>query len=678
MYTSVKWLNDYLDPPATAEEQAEAATHAGFPLEDGEDVEVSDGADRRQDYEMTSNRGDCVSHVGLAREIAAITGRTLKVPNPTLATGGGRAADAVRVTNHEPARCPLYTARIIKGAKVGPSPGWLADRLLARGDIPRNNVVDATNFVLFELGQPTHVFDLATLEGPEIIVRMAEANEPFLPIGEGEAEVKLTTDDLVIADARRAVAIAGVKGGALTAVTDGTTDLLLEAASFDPVCVRNSSRRLNIASDSSYRFERGVHPGQVDAAAERLAELILETAGGELFDGSVSDGAPIPDRKTVTMRPERCRKILGLPVPDADMIEVLTRLGYEPTSAGDRLTCTVPVYRLDIEREIDLIEEVARMYGLEKIPVRETIEVRVAPPQPTELARQAVSAELVGLGFVETVTHSLVSDEAAAPFLAPGTRALRVDDDRAKAEPVLQPSVMPSLLRVRAHNQDAGVGALRLFEAAATFWESGDEHGEAIRLGLLMDAPDDDAGLRPIRGVIQRLAEVLRGHAARVEVSTDATAAWLAPGATAHVDGHVLGVFGRLAPDVAQQFGLDHPLLAAELDLVAHYEQYPPDNEAHALPSFPAIERDLSVVVADSVAWSAIEERLGGLGLDHLEECGFITTFRGKQIPAGSRSLTMRLRFRAPDRTLRHEEVDPQMETVIATMRDAFDAEIRA
>ncbi|MCP3906272.1 MAG: phenylalanine--tRNA ligase subunit beta [Planctomycetes bacterium] len=677
MYTSVRWLNDYLDPPATAEEQAEAATHAGFPLEDGEDVKVSDGTDRRQDYEMTSNRGDCVSHVGLAREIAAITGRTLKAPQPKLRTSGGRSSDVVTVTNREPDRCPLYTARIIKGAKVGPSPTWLADRLLARGDIPRNNVVDATNFVLFEMGQPTHVFDLAMLEGPEIIVRMAEAGEPFLPIGEGEAEVKLTTDDLVIADARRAVAIAGVKGGAVTAVSDGTTDLLLEAASFNPVCVRNSSRRLAIASDSSYRFERGVHPGQVDAAAERLAELILETAGGELLDGSVYDGAPIPEAGTATMRPDRCRKILGVPVTDDDMLAVLARLGYEPTRTGDHITCRVPVYRLDIDREIDLIEEVGRMYGLEKIPVQETMEVRVVAPQATELARQAVSSELVGMGFVETVTHSLVSNEAATPFLPAGTRALRVDDDRAKAEPVLQPSVMPSLLRVRAHNQDAGVGPLRLFEAAATFRDTDDGHGEAIRLGLLMDAPDDDEALRPVRGVIQRMAEVLRGHAARVEVEPDTTTAWLAPGAKASVDGHTLGVFGRLAPDVAKIFGLDEPLLAAELDLVALYEQYPPENVAHALPSFPAIERDLSIVVADSVAWATIAQRIDELKLDHLEDCGFITTFRGRQIPAGSRSLTMRLRFRCPDRTLRHAEVDPQMESVIAAMRDSFGAEIR-
>jgi phenylalanyl-tRNA synthetase beta chain len=353
MNTSAAWLNDYLEPPASPEEQAELLTRAGFPFEGGEEVAISTGRDMRQDFEMTSNRGDCTCHVGMAREIAAISGRTLKVPQPAPKATGPAASSIVTVENHEKKLCPLYTARIIKGVKVGPSPQWLQDRLIARGDIPRNNVVDATNFVLFELGQPTHVFDLAKLKGPKIVVRKAKPNEPFLPIGEGAAEVKLSADDLVIADAEDAVAIAGVKGGALSAVTHATTDILIEAATFDPVTVRNTSRRLNISSDSSFRFERGVHPAQVNHAADRLAELILELAGGTLLDGVVSDGAPIPPRRTVSMRCERCRKILGVPVEDAMMVTSLAKLGFEPKLDAGVIHCTVPIQRLDIEREVD-------------------------------------------------------------------------------------------------------------------------------------------------------------------------------------------------------------------------------------------------------------------------------------------------------------------------------------
>ncbi|MCZ6444831.1 MAG: phenylalanine--tRNA ligase beta subunit-related protein, partial [Planctomycetota bacterium] len=278
MYTSATWINEYLDPPATPEEQAELLTRAGFPFEGREAL---GGSDVRQDFEMTSNRGDCVSHLGLAREIAAISGRALKPPQPSAIATGPPAQQVVTVTNLEGTLCPLYMARVIRGVRVGPSPQWLAGRLRAINQIPRNNIVDASNFVLFELGQPTHVFDLARLAGPQIIVRTAKGGERILPLGEGASAINLSEEDLVIADAKCAVAIAGVKGGAQTAVTEATTDLLIESASFDPATVRRTSRRLQIESDSSFRFERGVHPGQVTAGAQRLVELILELAGGE-------------------------------------------------------------------------------------------------------------------------------------------------------------------------------------------------------------------------------------------------------------------------------------------------------------------------------------------------------------------------------------------------------------
>ena len=274
MRTSVLWINDYLDRPADAAEQAAVLTSAGLPLDGGDTAE---NGEVWQEIETTSNRGDCLCHVGMAREIAAVTGRSIKFPKVELKPStGARAADIVRVKNHEHAMCPRYTARVIKGVKVGPSPEWLQRRLIAIGQIPRNNVVDATNFVLFELGQPTHVFDLATLAGAEIHIRRARDGEAFLPLGSDAKELKLTTNDLVIADRDRAVALAGVKGGALASVTDKTTDLVLEAATFDAVAVRGASRRHAIASDSSYRFERIVHPAEIDAAADRLAALIIE------------------------------------------------------------------------------------------------------------------------------------------------------------------------------------------------------------------------------------------------------------------------------------------------------------------------------------------------------------------------------------------------------------------
>lgn len=670
-------MNDYLDPPASAEEQAECLTRAGFPMESREDVVLPGGEkDIRQDIELTSNRGDCLCHLGLAREVAAATGRTLKQPAIKSKAAGPKTSTLIHVQNTEPERCRIYTARIIRGVKVGPSPAWLQERLLARGDIPRNNIVDASNFVLFELGQPTHVFDLATIKGGRIIVRNAKANEPFLPIGEGAAELKLHADDLVIADAERAVGIAGVKGGAATAVTSATRDILIEAASFAPAAVRSSSRRHGIPSDAAYRFERGVNPAAVNAAADRLADLILQLCGGALCEGVVSDGKPLAPTRTVEMRCDRCRRIIGLPINDEQMRDVLARLDMQPRLEHGVIHCTIPAQRLDIEREIDLIEEVARLNGLEKLPVADAIAVRIAPPQPTELARRAVNDALVGMGYIETVTHSLVSEAAAKAFLPPGITVLKIEDERAGAEPVLRPSILPSLLRVFAHNRDNGVHDVRLFETASTFALMKDQHIERVNLAIL--APGGDEGLREIRGVIDRLVRIIRGGAAVVDAESQQVMPWFAPGAVLKVNGEVLGLCGAIAPNIARQFGLNMPIVGAEIGLPQHYGLYPPETEAKALPAFPSIERDISAIIDDRTSWAQVREAIAALHLQHAEAVEFVTVFRGKQIGPGRKSLSLRIRFRAPDQTLKHEHVDPQMQRVMDALKSTFKAEIRA
>ncbi|MAJ46451.1 MAG: hypothetical protein CBC35_03940, partial [Planctomycetes bacterium TMED75] len=360
MKTSVTWINDYLEPDAPAETQGDALTACGFPFEGEHQLE--DG-EIQQEIEMSSNRGDCVCHAGLAREIAALTGRQFQPPESAPAATGEPIDQRMQVDNREPKLCPLYTAHLITGVTVGPSPKWMQDRLRAIGQVPRNNLVDATNFVLFELGQPTHVFDLDLLEGDAIVIRRAQDGEAFMPLGEDAREVRLHASDLVIADATRPVALAGIKGGAETSVTESTTDILIESATFDRVTVRNSSRRLGIASDSSYRFERGVHPAQARAAADRLVALILELAGGTLHRGVAIGGEPIPEPTRVSMRTSRCVQLLGEQLTQKHMVECLGALGLEPELDGDEIHTTIPHHRLDLKEEIDLIEEVARIHG---------------------------------------------------------------------------------------------------------------------------------------------------------------------------------------------------------------------------------------------------------------------------------------------------------------------------
>ncbi len=680
MRTSVLWLNDYLDPQATAEEQAAALTSAGLPFDGGD---LAENGEPWQEIETTSNRGDCLCHLGMAREVAAVTGRTLRAPTAEIAATGPAASNFVRVSNQDHAGCPRYTARVIRGVRVGPSPDWLQRRLVAIGQVPRNNIVDATNFVLFELGQPTHVFDLATLVGSEIQVRRARDGERFLPLGADAEEIGLVADDLVIADRDRPVALAGVKGGALASVTESTTDIVLEAATFDVVAVRNASRRHGIASDSSYRFERTVHPATIDEAADRLAALILEIAGGELCEGVVEAGAALPPARTIDVRPARVRQMLGIDLPTAGMTSILERLGFAPevVDGGAVIRTTAPAARVDVEREIDLVEEICRLHGLDAIPVADSIPVRVPTPNPSERATRAVKSTLVAMDFVETITHSLVSDRHAEPFLPAGTTLLRVDDDRAGGEPALRPSVVPSLLRVRRHNEDQGTAQLRLFEFARAFHFEGGLHRERPTLALVADAPaearDAQGALRLVRGAVERLLRPLVARRARIEVVAAEGPAWLAPAARVLVDGVSVGLLGVVAPRVAKLFGLERPTGAAELELAPILAAYPPDTAATPLPAFPAADRDISAIVDDRVAYGELVARIEELALPHLESVEFVTTFRGRQIGEGRKSVSLRLVFRKPDGTMTSDEADASVARAIARLRESVGAEIR-
>jgi phenylalanyl-tRNA synthetase beta chain len=674
MRTSVRWINDYLDRPADAEEQAAALTAAGFNF-DGRET-LPDGA-IQQEIETTSNRGDCLCHLELARELAAATGRSLRPALKAPVASGPAASDVASVHNHDPAGCPRYTARVIRGVKVGPSPAWMQDRLRDAGQVPRNNLVDCTNFVLLEMGQPTHVFDLGKLQGSAIHVRRATAREPFLPLGEHAKAIELGPADLVIADASRPVALAGVKGGAQSSVDDGTTDILLEAATFDPVLVRQMSRRHQIISDSSRRFERGVHPAAIDAAADRLAQLILETAGGTLCTGVLEAGKPLPAPRTVSMRPSRCRSLLGLDLPETDMMKALAALGFQPRAGNDSIACTVPPQRMDIEREVDLIEEVIRLLGTDRLPVADAIRIRTASPDAAVIAAERAKDLLAGLGFVECVTHALVTERTADAFLGLGQHALRIEDERAGGTPCLRPAVLTGPLTARKLNADRGITTgLRLFEMAHAFRLGTDgKHDEWKGLALAADASEPSEGYRTMRGVIERLVHELAG--ATVSVRTSTQVPGIDPAAEVLMDGVSLGHIGLLASDAARRLGLDGCIAVAELRLEPLIARFPPERPAAALPAFPGVDRDVSIAVAEATTWEQVERVVRDARPEHLESVAFVGTYRGKQVGEGRKSVTMRLVFRKPDGTLRREEVEPAIAGLTALLRQRLGAELR-
>lgn len=731
MKISVRWLNEYLEPgTVTAEEAERVLTFAGFPIESAEKLPSGDVC---LDVEVTSNRGDVLSHIGVAREVAALTGRGLKLPaagkcfnwfgegdvgTAAASVGSQDVGMAVAIENQVGGFCPLFTARVIRGVKVGPSPKWLVSALEGIGLRSINNVVDITNFVAMEYGQPSHVFDLAKIahhaDGKaRVAVRKAIKGEK-LELLDGKT-ITLAGDELVVADwpdaaaGGRAISLAGVMGGAETGVTERTVDVLLEAATWAPVEVRRAARRFGIRTDASYRFERTVDPRTIDVAGKRLAALICKLAGGRLLTGVIHAGAALPETSAVKLRPSRVRSMLGSEVSTAEIQrmleahEISVRPEASSVQAGEpALTCMIPAHRPDLYREIDLIEEIARTNGLDKLPVHEMVASRVTSPQASEKAGEVLGQVLTGLGFFEAITFTFTSPKAAKAFVPAGHEVMEVCDDRRVADPVLRPSALPSLLACRKANQDRGVKAegeagIRLFEYSSAFMQKPAEkkgergaHVEKYTVALLADCSSPlggkameqkQMGVRVMRGAIEAAARALGGEAVGVEIRPleQAPVAALEAGACAEVviNGEVAGVMGLVSASVQSAAGLEMPVVMAELSVPVLVKLYPPKAVVTALPAFPAIERDLSLVVGEGVRWAQVEELIAKMRVDLLESWAFVGTYRGAQAGAGKKSVTLRMRFRDGQRTLKHEEVSPQVEGIIAEAAKALGATVR-
>ncbi len=680
MKISVQWLNSYIDQPTDSHEIEQLLTDHGLPIESQVPLDDPPG-DVMLDVEVTSNRSDCLSHVGLAREVAAGKGCGLTMPDCDLVNELEPGTDhtgepCVDVTNDERELCPVYTARIIRGVKVAASPPWLVQRLEAVGLRSVNNVVDVTNFVLLELGQPLHAFDLGKISGPRIAVRRAGERQAIVAI-DGSKHT-LSRDTLVIADAQGPVAIAGVMGGLGSGVTEATTDILLESAVFDPMAVRRASRALKLTSDSSYRFERGVDPQGVDIASRRAAKLICQLAGGVVAPGAVRVGAEPAPLRTVTMRPARCNRILGLSLTNQQMCQPLDRLGFEPRiePSDQRITCTVPSYRLDIHREVDLIEEVARLHGFDAIPIQPKIHIVAKPVQPTVAAGQKLGRVLVAYGYHEAITFSFLQPKFGLAFVPEGQQPVSVRDTQGgTASPMLRPSVLPSLLACRKSNQDVGNTGVRLFECGTTWTRQAGKIIERRRVAILSDTDDVQHGLREVRGAISELVEQLTGRVELDFVAGDL--ANMAAAARIDLDGRRLGYMGLIALSCQQRFELQSAVIGAELDLDTLLEAYPPERTPKPLPRFPAIGRELSVIVDEKVRWGQLQEQILTAKPALLEDLYFMGVYRGKPIPTGKKSVSFRLLFRDPDVTLRHEQVDPQVAIVVQRLENQLGAALR-
>ena len=677
----VSWVREFVPVTASPAAIAESLALRGFEVASVESVGPADAV---IDFEVTANRPDCLGVLGLAREIATTYDLPLSPPaaeSSTTPLAGVNVGESERlkVTLSEPALCPHYAAAV---AEVTPSvsPAWMTDRLQAAGVRPISPFVDITNYVLIELGHPMHAFDLARLAGAQLRIRRAKPGEVVRSLD--GVERTLDPEMLVIADANRAQAIAGVMGGADSEVSGTTRTVAFESACFDPVSVRRTAKRLGLKTEASARFERGVDVNAPLVALRRAIALMQRIGAGRLI-GSVLDRYPQPrEPRPLRLRRARLARLLGLEVPDRDVERILAGLGLNPTPTPDGWAVLAPTFRVDLLREVDLIEEVGRHFGFDRLEPAFPVMTAVAPPPDPRIPRDhLVRRILAGAGLSEAVTFGFVEAGAARPFAgqADDGGLVKVANPLSAKFDVLRPSLLPGLVDAVAHNRRHGRRDVALFEIGARFTAAG---GESRGVGLAwtgLATPEHWSGTArevdffDAKGIVERVCDAL-GVAARFEPGTPP---YLEPGQAAAVvsDGVALGAVGLLAGQVAEGRGAPRQdrIIVAELDLDRLDACRAVRGEAvRQLPRHPAVVRDLSFVVGDALPAEIIRgtiQAAGDRGAAPLVAIGFFDRYKGQGVPAGAISLSVRLTFQASDRTLTDAEVQESVEQIRAALQ---------
>lgn len=644
------------------------------------------------EVELTPNRPDCLSVVGVAREVSALTGAALRLPEPRFAEGLPGVAEQTSIEILAPDLCHRYAARLVRGVRIGPSPQWMQRRLQAAGVRAINNVVDVTNYVLLELGHPLHAFDFARLRGGRIVVKRAQAGEVFTTL-DGENRT-LDGDTLVICDGEGPVALAGVMGGLNSEVSDDTRDVLVESAWFLPTNIRRTSKKLGLRTEASYRFERGTDIDGLLRALDRTAQLIVELAGGEAAQG-IWDAYPTPHPpRRLTLRTAKAAEVLGVPVGAEAAGRYLRALGMtvEPLTDGT-LAVEVPTHRVDVEREIDLIEEVARIRGYENIPATlPRVPLSAELPSARLTVADAARDRLMGAGLREVVTLSFIDPREDDRLALSETHALRahvgLQNPLSAETSVLRTSLLPGLLQVADTNIRRQMRDVRLYEVGRTFHPAAgsDLPQEVLRAGALLAgrrapvawwASSEAVDFFDAKGLCEALVGALGLASLRFERAVGCP--WLHPGRSAAlgVGDTVLGWVGELHPDCLEAYGLGGPVCAFEVDLDAVSTLAAGVGAFGSLARYPAVERDLALIVSRDVSCQRILDEVRALQSPLVRQVTFFDAFEGGRIPEGELSMAFRVVYRSAEKTLTEEEVSAVESELLKQLAEAVGARLR-
>jgi phenylalanyl-tRNA synthetase beta chain len=651
--------------------------------------------DIRLEIGLTPNRSDCLSVFGVSREVAALASQPLRFERPIGPFGEGDINAETSIMVEEAELCPRYTARLIHGVKIGPSPGWLVRRLESVGVRSINNVVDVTNFVMMELGQPLHAFDFNLLRGKRIVVKRAASKEVFKTL-DGK-EHALCEDDLVICDGEGAVALAGVMGGENSEIEESTTDVLLESAYFDPNTVRRTSKRLGIHTEASHRFERGIDLDMVPAALERATQLIVEIAGGKPAKGMIDVFSPPQKRPDVPISTEKTNALLGIELQTSEIKRLLESIGLRVTESsadpGNILYVEVPAFRHDLEREVDLIEEVARLHGYDDIPATlpsGEIESWLIPPTSKPAAR--IRENLIGRGFSEVVNYSFVSPQFWDRILLADSDSRRSNikllNPLTEEQSVMRTTLVPSLLETVSKNLAYRSIDLKLFEMRPVFEVlAGEETAlEKLTLSLAICGrrepegwaqSNEGADFYDLKGVVEDIFNLFSLN--RISWDGSSCEPFFHPGksCTLKAGENVLGKMGEIHPKVLENFEIDVPVYMLELDVETLLKAAGKSRKILIPSKFPETQRDTAFMVDLSVDAQGVFDAIRGIKSPYLKDYVLFDLYRGSGIPEGKKSLAVRIRYGSDERTLTDEEVNKAHQKIVDSLCNRLGAEIR-